>query len=80
MCLRCSLTASIVLFGSLLCEPEAQEGSSPFEVSEQKTHTELVQSPEHDYTITLGGTVDMDNTTTRGYPLYDVAFQPNISL
>lgn len=28
----------------------------------------------------LDGTVDMDNTTTRGYGQYEVAFQPNISL
>jgi len=51
-----------------------------FVVSGTKVHTEIIESSPHEYTIRLGGTVDMDNTTTNGYSTYDVAFQPNVSL
>ncbi|GAH33800.1 unnamed protein product, partial [marine sediment metagenome] len=59
---------------------KADSDTSAFIVSDPKVHTEIIESASHDYTINLGGTVDMDNTTTRGYPSYEVAFQPNISL
>lgn len=39
-----------------------------------------VTSSRREYEITLGGTVDMDNTLTRSYSGFEVAFQPNISL
>lgn len=55
-------------------------GTPSFIVSSPNIYSELIESASFDYTINLGGTVDMDNTTTRGYPTYEVAFQPNISL
>ena len=74
------ILSGVVLLVCIFRESVIGQQSFPFVVTGQKSHTELIDSPEHDYTITLGGTVDMDNTTTRGYPLYEVAFQPNISL
>ena len=69
---------------------EAISETSPFTISETKQHTETIEftSPDeivtlggtHEYTIDLNGTVDMDNTSTIANSMYDVAFQPNISL
>jgi len=60
--------------------PGAPIADSPFIASKPLTHEETVETGTHDYSIRLGGTADMDNTTTNGYGRYDVAFQPNISL
>ncbi|MFQ6096176.1 MAG: putative Ig domain-containing protein [Armatimonadota bacterium] len=56
------------------------DDESPFVVVGPKTHSEIITTARREYTIVLGGTVDMDNTTTRGCGSYEVAFQPNISL
>jgi len=47
---------------------------------EPKKHVEVVTSSDHEYAITLGGTLDMDNTMTRSHGGITVAFQPNLSL
>jgi len=72
------IISSIVICSSYTMKTNAE--SSPFIVSGPKIHSELIESASREYTIHLGGTVDMDNSTTRGYQSYEVAFQPNISL
>jgi hypothetical protein len=71
------ITSSIMICSSSM---KASAEPSPFIVSAPKVHSELIESASREYSIHLGGTVDMDNSTTRGYESYDVAFQPNISL
>ena len=49
-------------------------------LSAPKTHTEVITSARHEYCVTLGGNLDMDNTLTRSHGGITVGFQPNISL
>jgi len=45
-----------------------------------KTHIEQIVGNRHKYTITLGGTLDMDNTRTLATNNCFIAFQNNVSL
>ncbi|MBN1806820.1 MAG: hypothetical protein JW837_16350 [Sedimentisphaerales bacterium] len=71
-------TASILLICT--CISSGNENSSVFEPVRQKSHTQKIHSGRLEYSIDMGGTVDMDNTTTRLYATFDIAFQNNISL
>ncbi len=62
------------------CVEKISAQSSPFIISDPIVYAESIESPAHDYIIYLGGTIDMDNSSTRSYSDYEVAFQPNISL
>jgi len=55
-------------------------GNSEFEPVRQKSHTKKTRSSQLEYSINVDGTVDMDNTTTRLYETFKIAFQNNISL
>lgn len=45
-----------------------------------KSHTEVITARRHEYSIKMGGTVDMDHTLTREYANWHVGWQPNESL
>ncbi|MEJ2704341.1 MAG: hypothetical protein P8Z79_18045 [Sedimentisphaerales bacterium] len=45
-----------------------------------KSHEELIAARRHEYTIQMGGTVDMDHALTREYATWHVGWQPNESL
>ena len=54
-------------------------GLAQFE-GQRKTHVEEISSSRHEYAIEMGGTLDMENTTTVACSNYQVRFQPNLSL
>lgn len=56
------------------------EDLSYFEPVREKSHTKKIQANRAEYSINVGGTVDMDNTTTRLYETFKIAFQNNIVL
>ena len=56
------------------------EGLSVFEPVGQRSHTREIRSSRVEYAVDVGGTVDMDNTTTRLYETFRIAFQNNVSL
>ena len=58
----------------------AEGRDTPFRISAPKQHAVRTRSHDAEYEIKMGGTVDMDNTTTRHYEIFETAFQPNISL
>ena len=60
--------------------PITRWDASPIALSAPKTHTEVITSAQHDYRVTLGGNLDMDNTLTRSHGRITIGFQPNISL
>ena len=74
------VTARMFGVASLLLVASALADESPFVVSPAKTHTERIQNRVHAYTITVGGTADMDNTATRICSTWQIAFQNNIAL
>ena len=45
-----------------------------------KSHTEVIAARRHEYTIHMGGTVDMDHALTREYGIWRLGWQPNESL
>jgi len=51
-----------------------------FKTSARKEHVVKVTKGREEYSIHMGGTVDMDSATTRHYENFEIAFQPNISL
>ncbi len=58
----------------------AAEKSPAFKVSKTRTHTEKIAASRKTFKIAMGGAADMDNTLTRHYYNFKVAFQPMISL
>ncbi len=60
--------------------PDNALGGITDRMSEIQTHTEVITSASHEYRVTLGGDLDMDNTLTRSHGGISVAFQPNISV
>ncbi len=58
----------------------AAQSGPPFQISARKEHAVKVTSHRAQYEVSVGGTADMDNTTTRRYENFDIAFQPNIAL
>lgn len=66
-----------------LCFPSlllATDVADPFQPLRTKMHVEIVSTPQVHYQINVGGTVDMDNSTTRLYETFEIAFQNNLSL
>ncbi len=57
-----------------------QDVADVFGPTRTRSHVERLACAEKTYTVDVGGTVDMDNTTTRRYETFDVAFQNNLSL
>ncbi|MAF67499.1 MAG: hypothetical protein CMJ84_17810, partial [Planctomycetes bacterium] len=53
---------------------------TPFQISAHRNRVVKTTSHHAEYEIKMGGTVDMDNTTTRHYEIFETAFQPNVSL
>ncbi len=51
-----------------------------FEPTTARSHVQKIQMNRAEYAIEVGGTVDMDNTTTRLYETFQIAFQNNESL
>ncbi len=58
----------------------SEETSSVFQTTGAKQYQSKVTSGRHEYSVLMGGTVDMDNTITRNYETFQIAFQPNVSL
>ena len=48
--------------------------------SPSKYHTEAISENRREYLINMGGNLDFENSSTRKYSDWEVAFQPNISL
>ena len=78
--LKINLILFFLIFVCFSIPTKVTAQSSPFITSAPNVHEELIESPQYEYIINLGGTADMDNTTIRGFDSYKVAFQPNISL
>jgi hypothetical protein len=72
------LAAIIVLF--LPAALFGGEMTDVFEPVRAKSHVEQVRTDRMNYAVDMGGTVDMDNTTTRLYETFEIAFQNNVSL
>lgn len=51
--------------------------AQPFEVSAERKDVQLIREGSQTYTITAGGTADMDNTATRRHETWDIGFQNN---
>ncbi|MBT7302873.1 MAG: hypothetical protein HN849_25300, partial [Victivallales bacterium] len=60
--------------------PESALGGLKEIGGEPMKHVEVVTSSAHEYAVTLGGALDMDNTMTRSHGNITVAFQPNLQL
>ena len=75
-----------VLCSPLLCafalaQTLAQtDDASPFVASPPKNHVEVITSGAAEYTVQVGGLLDMDNTMTRECSNRHIAFQNNVSL
>ena len=75
---RTSTIVAVLLFSSSLAAPV--EPDSPFVASPPKMHTEVVAVNGAEYTVEVGGLLDMDNTMTRVCSNRHIAFQNNVSL
>jgi len=78
-----ALTIYAMLALLLLVPPSpglGNDGISVFEPVRARSHTKEIRSSRIEYSIDAGGTVDMDNTTTRLYETFKIAFQNNVSL
>jgi hypothetical protein len=77
--LRYNTTLILLL---LICTSvsHSNETFSAFEPIRQKSHIQKIHSSQVEYSINMAGTVDMDNTTTRSYESFSIAFQNNVSL
>jgi hypothetical protein len=73
-------TALTLLLLTCTSVSRSNEVFSAFEPISQKSHIRKIRSSQVEYSINMGGTVDMDNTTTRSYATFDIAFQNNVSL
>ena len=58
----------------------AGDVAAVFQPVRDKSYVETVCTDSAEYKIDVGGTVDMDNTTTRLYETFQIAFQNNVSL
>jgi len=58
----------------------SNEVFSAFEPIRQRSHIRKIRSSKAEYSIDMGGTADMDNTITRSYETFSIAFQNNVSL
>ena len=74
------LAASLVLSVLMLSHSFCEEVQSVFEPTVTRSHVERIAANQTEYAIAVGGTVDMDNTTTRLYETFQIAFQNNLSL
>ncbi|MGD8238331.1 MAG: putative Ig domain-containing protein [Armatimonadota bacterium] len=52
----------------------------PIGATAQRQHTEIIRESARQYTISMGGTVDAENTCTRSHNNFRIGFQPNVSL
>ncbi|MCP4260750.1 MAG: hypothetical protein GY774_24975 [Planctomycetes bacterium] len=68
----------LLLFGNSF--GRSNEVLPPFEPTRQRSHIRKIRSSQVEYSINMGGTVDMDNTITRSYEKFSIAFQNNVSL
>ena len=68
----------VILFMAAVCLPVRI--CCEIVASPTKTHREMVTAGHHEYTLEMGGTVDMENSTTRLHGGWETAFQPNIAL
>jgi hypothetical protein len=73
-------TTLILLLLTCASVSRSNETFSAFEPIRQRSHTQKIHSSRVEYSINVGGTVDMDNTTTRSYETFSIAFQNNVSL
>lgn len=72
---------SLGLFASLLpAFAFASDVAAVFKPVQEKSHTETIRASQADYSVDVAGTVDMDNTATRLYETFQIAFQNNLSL
>ncbi len=74
------LTTSLIVSVLLLSFAFGADVPTVFEPIAAKSHVEEIRASRADYSIEVGGTVDMDNTTTRLYETFQIAFQNNLSL
>jgi len=73
--------AALILFVMALPSPGwGWSGLPAFEPVREMCHVRTIRSSRAEYSIDVGGTVDMDNTTTRRYETFEIAFQNNVSL
>ena len=73
-------TTLILLLLTCSSVSRSNETFSAFEPILLRSHTQKIRSSRTEYSINVGGTVDMDNTTTRSYETFSIAFQNNVSL
>jgi hypothetical protein len=74
--IRAMLTLLLILASPGL----GNDGISVFEPVRTRSHSREVRSGQVEYSLNAGGMVDMDNTTTRLYETFKIAFQNNVSL
>ena len=55
-------------------------GAQTFEVSAERSDTQVIRDASFSYTIDVGGTADMDNTATRKHETWEIGFQNNMPL
>lgn len=64
----------------LFCITASVGSAQPFEVSGERRDIQMITEGSKTYTIPVGGTADMDNTSTRKHETWDIGFQNNLSL
>jgi len=75
------LRATCALLVMLCVQAAFAAGKTPaFKASKARTHTEKITASRRIFKVSMGGTADMDNTLTRRYDNFEVAFQPMVSL
>ncbi|MEA3366049.1 MAG: hypothetical protein U9Q79_10460, partial [Candidatus Hydrogenedentes bacterium] len=75
-----NIRISAILLVLAVADSFAGETPAPFIASPPRTHVEEITESRRDYTVTVGGHLDMDNTMTRTHGDREIAFQNNISL
>ena len=76
-----SLLATVAAFSAPRALPAEESATAgPFRISAYKEHRVRILSNRLAYSVVMGGSVDMDSTTTRRHETFHVAFQPNLSL
>ncbi len=60
--------------------PESALGGLDHLAEPARSHGERVRTSRHEYTITMGGNLDFENTHTRLNDGFLIAFQPNLSV
>ncbi|MBM4083905.1 MAG: hypothetical protein FJ272_03865, partial [Planctomycetes bacterium] len=74
------LAWTVLAFGLVLGGTAMAAGAAAFAPVEVKEHSVVITERQKAYSITMGGTVDMDSATGQFGQGFRTAFQPHISL